>query len=77
MAVTLAEQLQHQAECKKHLEEMEAAASGTSQKAGPSSEALLKEYHCKDCHSDEVLRLTTIDILKHKRMHAKQKQSTL
>jgi transcription initiation factor IIE alpha subunit len=73
MAVTLAEQLQHQAECKKHLEEMEAAARGASQQAGPSSEALLKEYHCKDC--DEVLRLTTIDILKHKCMHAKQKQS--
>jgi hypothetical protein len=73
MAVTLAEQLQNQAECKKHLEEMEAAARGASQQAGPSSEALLKEYHCKDC--DEVLTLTTIDILKHKRMHAKQKQS--
>ena len=73
MAVTLAEQLQHQAECKKHLEEMEAAASSAGQQTGPSSEALLKEYHCKDCA--EVLRLTTIDILKHKRMHAKQKQS--
>jgi hypothetical protein len=62
MAVTLAEQLQHQAECKKHLEEMEAAARSASQQAGPSSEALFKEYHCKDC--DEVLRsrLTTIDI---------------
>ena len=76
MAVTLAEQLQHQAECKKHLEEMEAAAAsgGASQQAGVSSEALLKEYHCKDC--DKVLRLTTIDILKHKRMHAKHKQSS-
>lgn len=74
MAVTLAEQLQHQAECKKHLEEMQAAASGASQQAEPSSEALLKEYHCKDC--DKVLRLTSIDILKHKRMHAKEKQST-
>ena len=75
MAVTLAEQLQHQpeAECKKHLEEMEAAASGAGQQAGPSSETLIEEYHCKDC--DEVLRLTTIDILKHKRMHAKQKQN--
>ena len=39
MAVTLAKQLQHQAECKKHLEEMQAAAA--SQQAGPSSEALL------------------------------------
>ena len=73
MAVTLAKQLQHQAECKKHLEEMQAAAASGAD-AGPSSEALLKEYHCKDC--DKVLRLTTIDILKHKRMHAKQKQSS-
>ena len=73
MALTVAEQLQHQAECKKHLEEMEAAASGASHQAGPSSEALLKDYHCKDC--DKVLKLTTIDILKHKRMHAKQKPS--
>ena len=71
MAVTLAEQLHHQAECKQHLEEMQAAAASG---AGPSSEALLKEYHCKDC--DKILRLTTIDILKHKRMHAKQKQSS-
>ena len=73
MALTLAQQLQHQAECKKHLEEMQAAANSASQQAGPSSEALLKDYHCKDC--EKVLRLTTIDILKHKRMHAKQKQS--
>ncbi len=74
MAVTLAEQLQHQAECKKHLEELQVTAGGASQQAGSSSEALLKEYHCKNC--DKVLRLTTIDILKHKCMHAKQKQNT-
>lgn len=75
MALTLAEQLRHQAECRKHFDEMQAAADSSSadQEAGPSSKALLlKEYHCKDC--DEVLTLTTIDVLKHKRMHAKQKQ---
>ena len=73
--MTIAEQLQHQAACKKHLEELqEAASSAASQQAKVGAEALLKEYHCKEC--DKVLKLTTIDILKHKRMHAKQKQTT-
>lgn len=73
--MSIAEQLQHQAECKRHLEEMQAAAStAASQEAKASTEALLKEYHCKDC--DKVLKLTTIDVLKHKRMHAKQRQTS-
>ena len=73
--MTISEQLQHQAECKKHLEEMQAAAtSAASQSASSSQQLLLKEYHCRDC--DKVLQLTAIDILKHKRMHAKKKQSS-
>ena len=76
--MTIAEQLEHQAECKKHIEEMQAAAGASA--AGQQAESrtqqlLLKEYHCKDC--DKVLQLTTVDILKHKRMHAKQKQSSV
>ena len=75
--MTIAEQLQHQAECKRHLEELQAAAS-TGHHSGASSEEaaalLVKEYHCKEC--EKMLKLTTIDILKHKRMHAKQKQNS-
>ena len=76
-AMTISEQLQHQAECKKHLEEMQAAATSAASQlatASSSQQLLLKEYHCRDC--DKVLQLTAIDILKHKRMHAKQKQSS-
>lgn len=75
--MTIAEQLQHQAECKRHLEELQVAAS-TGHHSGASSEEaaalLIKEYHCKEC--EKTLKLTTIDILKHKRMHAKQKQNS-
>ena len=67
MAVNVAEQLEHQASCKKELEE----AMGKNAKPSSSQDpALLKDYDCSQC--GETLRLTAIDILKHKRDHARE-----
>lgn len=65
MAVNVAEQLQHQATCKKEMEEAMGKSVTPSLATDP---ALLKDYHCTQC--GETLKLTAIDILKHKRNHA-------
>ena len=66
LAVNMAEQLQHQARCKK---EMEDAAMKNEAATVSQDPALLKEYHCPQCAT--TLQLTAIDILKHKRNHAR------
>ncbi len=66
LAVNMAEQLQHQANCKKDIEDALKREHSSSQ-----DPALLKEYHCGQC--GETLQLTSIDILKHKREHARAK----
>ena len=68
LAVNVAEQLQHQASCKK---EMEDALNKPVEPAASQNPSLLKEYHCPQC--GETLQLTAIDILKHKRDHARKK----
>ncbi len=46
-------------------------AAAEQEPAGKSVDpAHLKSYHCSVC--DQTLQLTAIDILKHKRKHAKQ-----
>ena len=68
LAVSMAEQLQHQASCRKEVDD----ALQKCREGGPSSSqdpALLKEYECMHCR--QTLRLTAIDILKHKREHAR------
>ena len=67
LAVNLAEQLQHQASCKKEVEE--ALSKSTPSTSTSQDPALLKDYHCAQC--GETLRLTAVDILKHKRDHAR------
>lgn len=71
MAVNVAEQLQHQASCKK---EMEEALDKSVKPSSSQDPALLKDYHCTQC--GETLKLTVIDILKHKRDHARASQLT-
>ena len=41
-------------------------------KEAESDDSKLREYHCSTC--DKVLHLSSIGILKHKRMHARSKQ---
>ncbi len=70
LAVNVAEQLQHQANCKEEVERVLQESSGApSTSLDPS---LLKEYSCNDC--GQTLQLSAIDILKHKREHARAKQ---
>ncbi len=66
MAVNVAKQLMHQASCKKELEEAMDKSAKLSSSQDP---ALLKDYYCTQC--GKTLQLTAIDILKHKRDHAK------
>ncbi|KAL5482136.1 hypothetical protein EMCRGX_G022425 [Ephydatia muelleri] len=61
IAVTLAEQLQHQAQCKAAVEVKEALPE---LEAGADK----RDYYCSVCEKD--LQLTSIEILKHKRAHA-------
>ena len=68
LAVNMAEQLHHQASCKKEVNDALLKSGG----AWPSSSqdpALLKGYNCAQCGM--TLQLTAIDILKHKREHAR------
>ena len=69
LAVNIAEQLQHQAICKKEVEE---ALQDSKERATTSQDpSLLKAYNCKEC--GQTFHLTAIDILKHKREHARVK----
>ncbi|XP_064391101.1 probable ATP-dependent RNA helicase DHX34 [Halichondria panicea] len=60
LAVTLVEQLQHQATCKKDMEQV-AEQDLAAKSVDPTH---LKSYHCPVC--EQTLQLTPIDILKHK-----------
>ena len=42
------------------------------EKEAESDDSKLREYHCSTCN--KVLHLSSISILKHKRMHARSKQ---
>lgn len=73
LAVTMVEQLQHQANCKKELEDVRNKSSLEQTGAGQDP-AMLKDYHCVQC--GETLKLTAIGILKHKRDHARRAADT-
>lgn len=81
IAVTLAEQLQHQAQCKAAVEGSRkwlrlflywhlSYTYNTVKEALPELEAGAdkRDYYCSVCEKD--LQLTSIEILKHKRAHA-------
>jgi len=71
LAVNIAEQLQHQANCKKEMEKvLQESRGGPSTSQDPA--VVLKEYNCSEC--GQTMQLSAIDILKHKREHARQKR---
>lgn len=70
LAVNMAEQLQHQASCTK---EMDDALNKSAEPTSLQDSALLKDYDCDQC--GKTLKLTAIDILRHKRDHARSKTS--
>ncbi|XP_038065791.1 probable ATP-dependent RNA helicase DHX34 isoform X2 [Patiria miniata] len=76
LIITTLEKLQHEAECLQHSQgakdEAQVAAEKTLSNHGNSSgmATLTRQYQCPTCN--EEFSLTSSEILKHKRMHAKE-----
>jgi hypothetical protein len=68
LALSLAEQLQHQASC------VTLPQSDVEEQPVGTSAGVTRDYHCPDC--GETLQLSAIAILKHKRMHAQQRNNS-
>ncbi|KAM4743030.1 putative ATP-dependent RNA helicase DHX34 isoform 2-T3 [Anableps anableps] len=69
MPLTPLERMHHEASCRPAGERQEAEKESEGGKAGSSSSAssLMRVYHCDVCNED--LKLTSTEILKHKRQH--------